>query len=141
MARNRKYRTTAARFGPAIKAFVLCLIIGGSGVGYVWQKNQIVELCKQIGAREARLRMLADQNDKMQSQMAGMTTVSAIEGKIRDYNLGLAAPPHGQVWHLKEPAREPTAPQGDVQQQTAPGQERAQPGSQYALQQTPGSRK
>jgi len=118
---------------------VLCLIIGGSGIGYVWQKNQIVELWKQISAREAKLRMLADQNDKMQNQMAGMTTVSAIEGKIRDYNLGLSAPPQSQIWHLKEPARESTAPPGDAQ--PAPGRGKGEPGSQYALQQTPGSRK
>jgi hypothetical protein len=139
MARNRKYRTTAARFGPAIKAFVLCLIIGGSGIGYVWQKNQIVELCKQIGAREAKLRMLAQQDERMRTQMADMTTVRYLEGKIREYNLGLAASPPSQIWHLKEPMQESTTPQGDGQ--PVPGQDREQLGSQYALQQTPGAHK
>jgi hypothetical protein len=41
MAKNRKYQSAAVRFGPALKAFLLCAVIGGSGVGYVWQKSQI----------------------------------------------------------------------------------------------------
>jgi hypothetical protein len=144
MARNRKYRTVAARFGPAIKAFVLCLLIGGSGIGYVWQKNQILELGKQISAREARLRILEQQNDKMRKQMAEMTTVAFLEGKIRELNLGLAAPAQSQVWHLKEPPRELVRPQGDPsgppQPQQAPGQGRDRGESQYALHETRGSR-
>ena len=49
MARNRKYQSAASRFGPALKAFLLCLLIGGSGIGYVWQKDQISQLGQQIG--------------------------------------------------------------------------------------------
>jgi len=44
MARNRKSQSAAIRFGPALKAFLLCLLIGGSGIGYVWQKDQIGRL-------------------------------------------------------------------------------------------------
>ena len=56
MARNRKYQSAAIRFGPALKAFLLCLLIGGSAVGYVWQKNQIYQLGQQIKLREANLK-------------------------------------------------------------------------------------
>ena len=55
MAKNRKYESAAIRFGPALKAFLLCLLIGGSGVGYVWQKNQIYELGRQFKQQERRL--------------------------------------------------------------------------------------
>ena|SRR5437899_9898264 len=115
MARNRKYRTAAARFGPAIKAFVLCLIIGGSGVGYVWQKNQIFELGSQIKERETKLRMLDDQNEKMKKQWAEINTVNALVGKIRDMNLGLVAPAQAQIWRLPEPEAEPARPQTNLQ--------------------------
>jgi hypothetical protein len=138
MARNRKYRTVAARFGPAIKAFVLCLLIGGSGVGYVWQKNQVLELGKLISAKEGKLRMLDQQNEQMRKQMADMTTVRYLEGRIRELNLGLAAPAPSQVWHLKEPAQQQGEPGGPRHQ--APGQGRDQAESQYALQETRGSR-
>ena len=72
MARNRKYQSAANRFGPALKAFLLCLLIGGSGVGYVWQKDQISQLGKQITRRERQLALLADQNEKLRKQLGTM---------------------------------------------------------------------
>jgi hypothetical protein len=44
MAKNRRNQSAAIRFGPAIKALLLCMFIAGSGIGYVWQKKQIMEL-------------------------------------------------------------------------------------------------
>jgi len=46
MAKNRRNQAVTVRFGPALKAFALCALIGGAGVGYVWQKSQINELSK-----------------------------------------------------------------------------------------------
>jgi len=39
MAHNRKSQPASIRFGPALKAFLLCLLIGGSGVGYVAERT------------------------------------------------------------------------------------------------------
>jgi uncharacterized protein HemX len=108
MARNRKYRSAAIRFGPALKAFLLCLVIGGSGVGYVWQKNQIYELGKQIKQREQRLNALEQQGEKYKKQLATMRTVQSIEDSIKRLNLGLGQPQVVQVWHLVEPSRDGT---------------------------------
>ena len=72
MARNRKSQSAAARFGPALKAFLLCAMIGGSGIGYVWQQDQIDRLGKQMKSREIRLGQLEDQNDKLSKQLATM---------------------------------------------------------------------
>ncbi len=55
MARNRKNQSAAIRFGPALKAAFLCLLIAGSAVGYVWQKSQIYQLGQQIRQRESQL--------------------------------------------------------------------------------------
>lgn len=110
MARNRKYRSAAIRFGPALKAFLLCLVIGGSGVGYVWQKNQIYELGKQIKQREQRLGALEQQGEKLKKQLATMRTVQSLEDNIKRLNLGLAQPQMSQVWHLAEPSRDVTKP-------------------------------
>ena len=52
MAKNRKNQSAAIRFGPALKAVFLCLLIAGSAVGYVWQKSQIYQLGQQIRQRE-----------------------------------------------------------------------------------------
>ncbi|SRR5258707_2602313 len=106
MARNRKYRSAAIRFGPALKAFLLCLLIGGSGVGYVWQMNQIYQLGQQIKKRELRLAELADQNEKLRKQLGIMRSPRFLEARIKELNLGLAAPQISQVWRLPEPARD-----------------------------------
>ena len=79
MARNRKYQSAAIRFGPALKAFLLCLLIGGSGVGYVWQKDQIDQLGQQIKKREMRLAELEDQNEKLEKQLATMRSPRFLE--------------------------------------------------------------
>jgi hypothetical protein len=113
MARNRKYQSAAIRFGPAVKAFLLCVLIGGSGVGYVWQKSQIVELGRQIRKRELRLTELEGQNEKLKRQLAIMRSPQFLEQRIRELNLGLVPPQSSQVWRLTEPSA------GSVRTQTA----------------------
>ena len=98
------------RFGPALKAFLLCLLIGGSGVGYVWQKSQINELGKQILKRERRLGELREQNDKLRKQLAEMRLPRFLEMRIRDLKLGLAPAQPFQIRLLPEPSRETPAP-------------------------------
>ena len=110
MARNRRYQSAAIRFGPALKAFLLCLLIGGSGVGYVWQKNQIYDLGQQIRKREIRLDELEGQNEKLKKQLAAMRSPAFLEMRIRELNLGLVAPQPSQVLRLAEPPRDPAAP-------------------------------
>src|SRR6266550_64713 len=106
MARNRKYQTTATRFGPALKAFLLCLLIGGSGVGYVWQKSQITELGKQKLKLEQRLAALLKQNEILNTQLSTQRLPWALEKSIRDWKLGLVPLQPAQIWRLPEPARE-----------------------------------
>jgi cell division protein FtsB len=114
MARNRKLRSAAVRFGPAIKALLLCLLIGGSGVGYVWQKDQIIRLDRQIKSREQTLNRLKESNDNLRKQVSKMRSPAAVQQRIRELNLGLAEPEPAQKWRLVEPAAEapsdPVAP-------------------------------
>ena len=88
MARNRKYQSAANRFGPALKAFLLCLLIGGSGVGYVWQKDQISQLGQQIKKRELRLDELKDQSEKLRKQLAQRRSPPYLERRIQELGLG-----------------------------------------------------
>ena len=117
MARNRKYESAASRFGPALKAFLLCLLIGGSGVGYVWQKDQISQLGQQIRKRELRLADLKNQSEKLRKQLAMMRSPPALERRIQDLGLGLGPPQQTQVWRLIEPARD--LPRGERERQYA----------------------
>jgi hypothetical protein len=115
MAKNRKYQPAATRFGPAIKAFLLCLLIGGSGVGYVWQKSQIDELGRQMLKRERRLGVLQNQNKKLKDQLAMLRSPGNIDQRVRELNLGLGQPQPAQIWRVIEPpmpasATAPAAP-------------------------------
>jgi hypothetical protein len=110
MGRNRKYQTTATRFGPALKAFLLCLLIGGSGVGYVWQKSQIDELGKQMLKREKQLAELNVQNENLKEQLNKMRSPKELERRIVELKLGLVRPQQSQWLRLQEPSREPAQP-------------------------------
>jgi hypothetical protein len=106
MARNRKYQSAAIRFGPSLKAFLLCLLIGGSGVGYVWQKKQIYDLGQQIRKRELHMLALQDQNETLKTQLAKMRSQTYLEMRIKQLNLGLVPPSPSQVWRFAEPQPE-----------------------------------
>ena len=115
MARNRKYQSAAIRFGPALKAFFLCLLIGGSGVGYVWQKNQIYQLGQQIKRSETRLAQARELNKKLETQLQGLRDPGFLKRKIKDLNLGLVEPPRSQIWQLPEPSRDSLRPGAERQ--------------------------
>lgn len=125
MAKNRKNQSAAIRFGPAIKAFLLCSLIGGAGVGYVWQKHQIDELGRQISQGEKRLSVLQDQNEKLRKQLAWMRSPPFLEKRVKELNLGLVPPSPSQFWRLPEPI--PDAARFNAQRQYAQGQSQAVP--------------
>jgi len=114
MAKNRKYQSAAVRFGPALKALLLCALLGGSGVGYVWQRNQIDELGRQIANRETRLAALRDQNKKLGDQLQMLRSPKPLELRVRELKLGLGQLQPGQVWRLPEP-RAPTSAEASRQ--------------------------
>ena len=107
MAKNRKYQSAAIRFGPAVKAFLLCALIGGAGVGYVWQKSQIGLLGKQIIEREKRLVELRDQNKKQGDQLSMLRSPARLDQRVRELNLSLGPPRPASVVRLLEPAAAP----------------------------------
>lgn len=107
MAKNRKHLPAAIRFGPVVKAVLLCLVIGGAAVGYVWQKTQIYELGKQIRSRETRLMEMQNANEKLRNQLAMLRSPARLEQRSRELNLGLGQPLPANVWRLPEPVATP----------------------------------
>lgn len=103
MAQNRKQQTVPVRFGPALVALSLCLGIGGSGVGYVWQKSQISELGRELKKREQRLADLQFSNERLRRQLATLRSPRWLDQRVRELNLGLAPAQPGQILRLREP--------------------------------------
>lgn len=106
MARNRKNQSGAVRFVPALKALLLCLLIGGSAVGYVLQKNKIYELGRQITKRESTLERLRWENKLRANQLAALQLPARLAERNRELKLGLVQPQPGQMVWLAEPAAE-----------------------------------
>jgi len=102
MARNRKNHETAVRFIPALKTFLLCLLIGGSAAGYVLQKNTIYELGKQIHAKEAVLDRLKWENRIRANQLADLQSPNKLAERVREKRLGLTMTQPWQVIWLNE---------------------------------------
>ena len=109
MAKNRKNKSVAIRFGPAIKALLICSLFVVSGVGYVWQKSLIADLSLQIKTRESDLAKFRNQNKKLRDQLAGLRNPEELNRRLIDLKLGLAAPQPAQVLRLVEPAEPPPA--------------------------------
>src|SRR5512135_2006209 len=102
MARNRKNQSAAIRFVPALKAAVLCAFIGGSAIGYVWQKNQIIELGRKIRDKENRLAQLKDANQKLAKQLDTLRSSAYLERRLRELKLDLVQPAQTQILRLPE---------------------------------------
>lgn len=107
MAKNRKNQSAAIRFGPALKALFLCLLIAGSAVGYVWQKSQIYQLGQQIRQREIRLARLQNDDRKLSDQLSILRSPTMLDRRARELNLGLSPAQPMQVMRLAEPASAP----------------------------------
>ncbi len=102
MAKNRKNQAAAIRFGPAIKASFLCLLIGGTAIGYVWQKNEIYRLGKAQLEREKKLVQLKHDNEALSRQVTILHSSVMIDRRVKELNLGLAPATPMQVVRLVE---------------------------------------
>jgi hypothetical protein len=102
MAKNRQNQSSAIRFGPALKASFLCLLIGGSAVGYVWQKNEIYRLGQQIQRRETCLTLLSRDNQRQRDQLAILHSPVMLDQRARELKLGLVPAQPAQIVRLGE---------------------------------------
>ena len=107
MAKNRKNQAAAIRFGPALKASFFILLIGGSAVGFVWQKSQIDQLGLQIAGREKRLLQYERDNQKLKSLVTDLHSPVTLDQRVKFLNLGLAPAQPTQVVRLNEAAPAP----------------------------------
>jgi hypothetical protein len=94
----------------------LCLLIGGTAVGYVWQKNEIYRLGQQIRQRETRLQQLQSDNKRLADQIAILHSPVMIDQRAKELQLGLGPATPLQVVRLAET---PVAPEKNSSRQLA----------------------
>jgi hypothetical protein len=130
MARNRKNQPTAVRLGPLFRVIVICSLIAASGVGYVWQKDQLNELSRRKVELEKRLWRLRVQNAQAGGQLMQLHSSPALEARVKELGLGLIEPAPAQIVRLIEPAPGAGAGAGRpalVERQYARQEPRAEP--------------
>lgn len=104
MAKNRKNQAAAIRFGPVLKVVLLCGLICGTAIGYVWQKGEIGRLERQFAERTKRSDQLKNDNIRLQNQISQLHSVVMIDLRVRELKLGLAPVQPQQMVLLAEPA-------------------------------------
>ena len=107
MAGKRKHQSAAAWFGPALYALLLCVLLAGSAIGYVWEKSEINRLGRQISQSESRLKQMRNDNQRLSDQLAILSSPPMLDRRARELNLGLVPAQPAQIWRLPEPAAAP----------------------------------
>jgi len=78
-------------------AVTLCALFAMLGVGYVWYKNQIGLLGRQIKEREVRLAELQRDNRLRRDQLAQACSPVALDARVRQLRLDLGPPAYTQI--------------------------------------------
>ena len=94
---NRKKRTISVRFGPALKAVLICLVTCSLGLGYVWQKKQINDLGAHIKENENKLEDLRRENKRRSDTLAFLMSPQELDAKLRQLGLDLEVPRPEQI--------------------------------------------
>jgi hypothetical protein len=123
MARNKRNEPALTPASVAVTLAVCGLFVALS-VGYLWYKDQIDLLGRQIKERENHLAELQRQNKMRRDQLAMLCSPVALDARVRKLNLGLGPPAKSQViWMVESPRPDLTAGQ------PSPLQRQAQAGS------------
>ena len=99
---NRKIGKSTVRFGPALKAVLICLVTCSLGLGYVWQKQQINTLGGQIKENEIQLEELRRENKRRGDTLAFLMSPQELDVRLRLLKLNLEVPRPEQIVVLVE---------------------------------------
>jgi cell division protein FtsB len=101
MGRNRK-NGPAGWLVAAVKATLICGLIGGSAVGYVYQKQQLIALGREIQKSEQQLKSLAEINARLTRTLLTLQSPRYLEERAKELKLGLVQPAQSQILTLTE---------------------------------------
>lgn len=92
------------------KVLALSLFLGGSGVGYVFQRGQIHEMTRQARANEMKIRDREFARNQLRVRIAEATSRARLELAARRFGLEMQMPDPRVVITLPEPAVKRLAP-------------------------------
>ena len=86
-----------------IIGIIICGAVCLAGIGYVWAKTQVWALGNEIKKLEHRRDELKRNNDALQRTYAAMCTPANLGERVKELQLGLAAPLPHQIVRMPEP--------------------------------------
>ena len=99
MPKLRTKKTTNLALGPVIKVFLICSFICTLAVFYVWQKNLIFNLGRQISDHEKKLEQLREDNEALRDQEYLLASQKMIAERVTQLKLDLGpVQPDQMVW-------------------------------------------
>lgn len=99
MSRNR--HTDRLQFSALLRWVILAAFIAVAGVSYLYLKNQLYVAGLRKKACEQQLRELIEQNHALDSQIAALTSRSALQQRLNEGFIKMAEIPSVAIVHLK----------------------------------------
>ena len=100
MPANRKKNANALNMKSlVIPAFVL-VVIGALAIAWVYPKNQLVFLGREIKKLETEIETVRQQNDVLVGQIANLKSRPQIQFKNEQWSIGLVVPVESQLVHV-----------------------------------------
>jgi hypothetical protein len=96
----RRNKINAIKPKSLFASLMICTAVCLAGIGYVWAKSQNWGLSEKIKELETRLEVLRRDNAALQRGYAAMCSPSNLDARVRELELGLAAPLPSQIIRL-----------------------------------------
>jgi len=85
-----------------VKAVFVCLFVGCSCAGYLWQKSQVHKLGQLMRGLESDLERLGKGNDVLLQRYSVLVSNPVLEQQVEKYGLDLRSPAPEQILRLRE---------------------------------------
>ena len=102
MWRRVQSRNGVIGAGWIFKAVVICLFVGGSCAGYLWQKSQVHELGQEIRQLEWDLEQLEKGNEVLRQRYSVLASPPVLEERVEQFGLDLRSPAPEQILRIRD---------------------------------------
>ena len=102
MGRHRKSEWSTERVLPAVHALLICFFVGTAAIGYVYQKNQLNRLTRQIDKLEGIKGELLLQSQELDRHLSELHSPARLKREIERRGLDLREPDPRQMVFLPE---------------------------------------
>ncbi len=88
--------------GWLVKAMIVCLFIGGSCIGYLWQKSQVHKLGRRIQKLERELDHLERGNERLRQRYSTLRSQPELKRRLAEWGSDLCEPSPEQIHRIQE---------------------------------------